>query len=70
MPDKTILNSPRFLAPAGYRNLYLYMHAPSDVEFEPLRRRARMNGSTTFLHRLVDEAAYASRRAGRLSTDL
>lgn len=40
-PDKTILNSPRFLAAAGYRNLCAYMHPPSDPGFEEVRRRAR-----------------------------
>jgi glycosyltransferase involved in cell wall biosynthesis len=39
-PDKTILNSPRFLAPAGYLNLCAYMHDPSDRGFEQLRRKA------------------------------
>src|SRR5262249_3426284 len=41
-PDKTILNSPRFLAPAGYRTLCAYMHAPGDPGFERLRCRAQM----------------------------
>ncbi|QDV39719.1 GDP-mannose-dependent alpha-(1-6)-phosphatidylinositol monomannoside mannosyltransferase (plasmid) [Tautonia plasticadhaerens] len=39
-PDKTILNSPRFLLPAGYRMLCAYMHPPGDPGFEHLRRRA------------------------------
>jgi glycosyltransferase involved in cell wall biosynthesis len=39
-PDKTILNAPRFLAPAGYRNLCAYMHHPADPGFEQLRRKA------------------------------
>jgi glycosyltransferase involved in cell wall biosynthesis len=39
-PDKTILNSPRFLEPMGYRNLCVYMHPPGDPGFEILRRRA------------------------------
>jgi len=39
-PDKTILNSPRFLEPMGYRNLCAYMHPPRDPGFEVLRRRA------------------------------
>jgi glycosyltransferase involved in cell wall biosynthesis len=37
-PEKTILNSPRFLA--GYRNLCVYMHAPRDRAFPLLRARA------------------------------
>lgn len=39
-PDKTILNSPRFLAPSGYVNLCAYMHPPNDPGFEQLRRKA------------------------------
>jgi glycosyltransferase involved in cell wall biosynthesis len=39
-PEKTILNSPRFLEPMGYRNLCAYMHPPGDPGFEVLRRRA------------------------------
>jgi glycosyltransferase involved in cell wall biosynthesis len=39
-PDKTILNSPRFVEPMGYRNLCAYMHPPGDPGFEVLRRRA------------------------------
>lgn len=40
-PDKTILNSPRYLAPAGYRNLCAYMHPPDDEGFDSLRVRAQ-----------------------------
>jgi glycosyltransferase involved in cell wall biosynthesis len=39
-PEKTILNSPRFLAGSGYRMLCAYMHPPGDPGFETLRRRA------------------------------
>lgn len=39
-PDKTILNSPRFLAESGYRMLCAYMHPPEDPGFEQLRRKA------------------------------
>lgn len=39
-PDKTILNSPRFLRPAGYRMLCAYMHPPDDPGFDQLRKRA------------------------------
>jgi glycosyltransferase involved in cell wall biosynthesis len=39
-PDKTILNSPRFLTPLGYRMLCAYMHPPGDSGFEQLRSRA------------------------------
>jgi glycosyltransferase involved in cell wall biosynthesis len=39
-PDKTILNSPRFLRSAGYRTLCAYMHPPDDPGFEQIRARA------------------------------
>jgi glycosyltransferase involved in cell wall biosynthesis len=39
-PDKTILNSPRFLIRAGYRMLCAYMHPAEDKGFESLRGRA------------------------------
>jgi len=38
-PDKTILNSPRYLTP-DYRVLCAYMHPPNDPGFEQLRRKA------------------------------
>lgn len=40
-PEKTILNSPRFLPPLGYRSMCAYMHPPGDAGFEPLRQRAQ-----------------------------
>ncbi len=40
-PDKTILNTPRFLSPWGYRTVCAYMHPPEDPGFEQLRTRAR-----------------------------
>jgi glycosyltransferase involved in cell wall biosynthesis len=40
-PEKTILNSPRFLASAGYRMLTAYMHPPNDPGFEQLRCKAQ-----------------------------
>jgi glycosyltransferase involved in cell wall biosynthesis len=40
-PDKTILNSPRFLAADGYKMLCAYMHPPGDPGFERLRCRAQ-----------------------------
>src|SRR5579864_2856505 len=39
-PDKTILNSPRYLNAAGYRMLCAYMHPPKDPGFEQIRRNA------------------------------
>ncbi len=40
-PDKTILNSPRFLAESGYRTLCAYLHPPGDPGFEQLRQKAQ-----------------------------
>jgi glycosyltransferase involved in cell wall biosynthesis len=39
-PEKTILNSPRFLEPLGYRMVCAYMHPPDDPGFEVLRQKA------------------------------
>ena len=39
-PDKTILNSPRFLEPLGYRMVCAYMHPPRDAGFDVLRQKA------------------------------
>lgn len=39
-PDKTILNSPRFLAETRYKTLCAYMHTPGSNGFEELRQRA------------------------------
>ncbi len=39
-PDKTILNSPRFLEPAGYRMLCAYLRPPGDKGFAHLRAKA------------------------------
>jgi glycosyltransferase involved in cell wall biosynthesis len=39
-PDKTILNSPRFLSRAGYRMVCAYMHPPGDPGFARLQERA------------------------------
>jgi glycosyltransferase involved in cell wall biosynthesis len=41
-PDKTILNSPRFLTAAGYRMVCAYMHPPGDPGFEHLQHKARL----------------------------
>lgn len=40
-PDKTILNSPRFLELAGYRMLCAYLRPPNDPGFDVLRQRAK-----------------------------
>src|SRR5437660_11805420 len=39
-PEKTILNSPRFLLPLGYRMVCAYLHPPGDPGFEVLRQKA------------------------------
>lgn len=39
-PDKTILNSPRFVEPFGYRMVCAYLHPPGDPGFDQLRQRA------------------------------
>jgi len=39
-PDKTILNSPRFLDGFGYRTLCAYMHPPGDPGLRELRAKA------------------------------
>lgn len=40
-PEKTILNSPRFLEKLGYRSICAYMRSPQDQEFENIRARAQ-----------------------------
>jgi glycosyltransferase involved in cell wall biosynthesis len=47
-PDKTILNTPRFLTPLGYRTVCAYMHPPGDPGFERLRAKARQWGAPLF----------------------
>lgn len=44
-PDKTILNSPRFLEPLGYRMVCAYMHPPSDPGYEAIRKKAAQCGA-------------------------
>jgi glycosyltransferase involved in cell wall biosynthesis len=39
-PDKTILNSPRFLRQLGYRSICAFLHPPRDDGFEAIRQRA------------------------------
>ncbi len=39
-PDKTILNTPRFLAGTAYPTICAYMHPPGDPGFELLRQKA------------------------------
>ena len=39
-PDKTILNSPRFLSDLGYESVCAYLHPTNDPGFEELKQRA------------------------------
>lgn len=39
-PEKTILNSPRFLEPLGYRMVCGYLHPPGDPGYEVIRTKA------------------------------
>ena len=39
-PDKTILNSPRFLTPLGYRMVCGYLHPPDDPGFQDIVAKA------------------------------
>lgn len=40
-PDKTILNSPRFLPELGYQSVCAYLHPPRDAGFDAIVQRAR-----------------------------
>ncbi|HEV3384532.1 MAG TPA: glycosyltransferase [Gemmata sp.] len=44
-PDKTILNSPRFLNPLGYRMICAYMHPPGDPGYEVILKKAEQYGA-------------------------
>jgi glycosyltransferase involved in cell wall biosynthesis len=44
-PDKTILNSPRFLADAGYHSVCVFLHPPNDPGFQTIRERAAAAGA-------------------------
>ena len=44
-PDKTILNSPRFLDPLGYRMVCGYLHPPGDLGYDVIVRRAAEVGA-------------------------
>ncbi|MCC7087169.1 MAG: glycosyltransferase family 4 protein [Pirellulales bacterium] len=41
-PEKTILNSPRFLERYGFRTICAYMHPPSDPGIEHIRAKAKL----------------------------
>jgi glycosyltransferase involved in cell wall biosynthesis len=40
-PDKTLINSPRFLEGTGYEMICAYMHSAKDTQFERLRQKAQ-----------------------------
>lgn len=44
-PDKTILNSPRFLDPLGYRMVCAYLRPPADGGFDVIRRKAAQSAA-------------------------
>jgi len=44
-PEKTILNSPRFLEPLGYRAICAYMRHPRDHGFIRIERKAKQYGA-------------------------
>ena len=44
-PDKTILNSPRFLTPLGYRMLCGYLTPPNDPGYADIERKATKYGA-------------------------
>lgn len=45
-PDKTILNTPRFLDPYGYRTLCAFFRPPQDPGFDAIQSRADAAGAT------------------------
>jgi glycosyltransferase involved in cell wall biosynthesis len=45
-PEKTILNSPRYLTSHGYRAMCAFMHPPEDPGFQELQRRGAAAGAT------------------------
>jgi len=70
-PDKTILNSPRFFADAGYRMLCAYMHPPGDPGFDQLRSKAqqlapRDSRGANWLLSVPDRGPWDWRVVGRL----
>ena len=45
-PDKTILNSPRFLGDLGYRSVCAFLRPPNDEGFQVIRERAAAANAT------------------------
>ena len=44
-PDKTILTSPKFFEPLGYKMLCGYLHPPGDPGYSEIVRKAQMHGA-------------------------
>ncbi len=63
-PDKTIINSPRFLSERGYHMICAYMRAPDDPGFAVIEERARQAG--TRLEAIDDRGAFDCRVLHRL----
>ncbi len=63
-PEKTILNTPRFLTAYGYDVLCAYMYPPGDPGFEQLRRRAENLGAP--LIGIEDRGPWDFRTAAKL----
>lgn len=58
-PEKTIINSPRFLSEMGYQSNCLFLRPPNDPGFESLRERAQ-HADTQLIE--VDDQGKFSRR--------
>ena len=67
-PDKTILNSPRFLERHGYRSVCVYLREPNDPGFEVLEQRAAERNA--MLHAVDDFGIKDWRIVGRLRKTL
>ena len=63
-PEKTILNSPRFLEPYGYDAPCAYMHPPDDPGFDQLCQHAAATGAE--LISIPDRGAWDTRVVARL----
>ncbi|TWT56276.1 glycosyltransferase family 4 protein [Allorhodopirellula solitaria] len=63
-PEKTILNSPRFLNPLGYRSVCVYLRDPADSEFAAIEDRAAASAAPLIA---VDDFGFSDWRIlGRL----
>ena len=62
-PDKTILNSPRFLGDLGYQSVCAFLRPPGDDGFQVIRERAAAASAVDRRNR----RSWAARLARRLS---